>query len=197
MALRLITDATTEYLDLDDIKHHLRLSTASTVEDALLNSYIKAARYYAENYCKRAFGQQTWLLTLDAFPSSGIELARPPLSTALTDLSITYVDSSGASQTLGTTVYTVDHYSEPGRITTAYENDWPDNVRDQKNAVQITFKTGYLSSVVPDDVKHWTRLRVAQMYEQREPVVVGEGFSNLRRDYVDGLLDRHRVLIQL
>lgn len=196
MSLRLITDATAEPIDLADIKAHLRLSTASTAEDALLNSYIKAARYYAENYCKRAFGQQTFQLTLNAFPSSGIELPRPPLSTASTDLSITYVDTSGATQTLGTTVYTIDHYSEPGRVTTAYDNDWPDT-RDQANAVQITFKTGYLSSVVPEDVKHWMRLRVGTMYEHRESVAVGESFVNLRKDYVDGLLDRHRVLIQL
>lgn len=196
MALRLVTDATSEPVSLDEIKLHLRLSTASTVEDSLLTAYIKAARAYAENYTKRAFGQQTWELTLNGFPSSGIELARPPLSTASTDVTITYVDTSGASQTLGSTVYTVDIYSEPGRVTTAYNNDWPDT-RDQDNAVKVTFKTGYSSSVIPEDIKHWIKLRVGSMYEHRESVTVGESFNNLRRDYVDGLLDRHRVLIQL
>lgn len=196
MALRLVADATSEPVSLDEIKLHLRLSTASTVEDSLLTAYIKAARSYAENYTKRAFGQQTWELTLNGFPSSGIELARPPLSTASTDVTITYVDTSGVEQTLGSTVYTVDIYSEPGRVTTAYNNDWPDT-RDQDNAVKVTFKTGYSSSVMPEDIKHWIKLRVGSMYEHRESVTVGEAFNNLRRDYVDGLLDRHRVLIQL
>lgn len=196
MALRLITDATAEPVSLDEIKLHLRLSTASTVEDSLLTAYMKAARGYGENLTKRAWGVQTWELTLNAFPSSGIELARPPLSTASTDLSITYVDTSGVEQTLGSTVYSVDHYSEPGRVTTAYDNDWPDT-RDIPNAVKITFKTGYSSSVMPEDLKHWIKLRVGAMYEHREPVTIGETFSNLRRDYVDGLLDRHKVLIQV
>ncbi len=36
-------------------------------------------------------------------------------------------------------------------------------------------------------------MRVGAMIEHREPIVVGEAFQNLRRDYVDGLLDQYIV----
>ena len=113
MALVLITEATGPCVTVEEIKQHLRLSTSDTSEDALLNSMLMAAQYEAENKTKRALMPETWELVLDSFPDGGIEIPRPPLSSNSTDLSITYIDSSGSAVTLSATAYSVDSDSEP------------------------------------------------------------------------------------
>lgn len=202
MTLRLVTDATAEPVSLDELKIYLRLSTATTVEDAMLASMEKAARTYAENYMKRPCLPQTFKKVLDSFPSE-IVLPRAPLSTNSTDVVITYLDAaSGDSTTLSSTVYDVDVDAEPGRVFLKDGQEWPDHWTS-RNAIQVQFVAGFpLSSSgaeqCPDDIKAWIKLRVGAMYEQREPVSVGPGNAVLEipRSYVDGLLDRH-VLIDV
>ncbi len=196
MGLRLITDAATELVTLAEVKLHLRLSTSDTVEDILLNTFVKAARLQAENITKRALAQETYKLTLDSFPSI-ITLPRPPLSASASDVVITYMDSvSGNSTTLAATAYEIDAASEPGRIVpstnSSNSNSWP-SVYQANNAVTVQFVAG--ATAVAEDVKAWCLIRVADMYEHRESVVIGfNAASVIPRNFVDGLLDRHCII---
>lgn len=202
MTLRLVTDATAEPVSLDELKIYLRLSTATTVEDAMLASMEKAARAYAENYTQRPCLPQTFKKVFDSFPSE-IVLPRAPLSTNSTDVVITYLDAaSGDSTTLSSTVYGVDTDAEPGRVFLKDGQEWPDHWT-ARNAVQIQFVAGFpLSSSgadqCPEDIETWIKMRVAAMYENREPVSVGaaNGVNVIPHSFVDGLLDRH-VLIDV
>lgn len=98
MALRLITDATAEPVSVEDMLDQLRLSTStsdgSSRDRAVIPTYTKAARLQAENLTKRALAFEAWELSLDGFPSGGIEVPRPPISTQTSDMIITYLDSS-------------------------------------------------------------------------------------------------------
>lgn len=202
MTLRVVTDATAEPVSIAELKLHLRLSTVSTVEDSLLTGMEKAARTYAENYMKRPCLPQTFKKVMDSFPDE-IILPRAPLSTNSTDVVITYLDAaSGDSTTLSSTVYDIDVDAEPGRIFLRDGQEWPDHWT-ARNAVQVQFVAGFpLSSSgaaqCPDDIKAWIMMRVAAMYEHREPITIAQsnGLIEVPRSFVDGLLDRH-VLIDV
>lgn len=200
-SLRVTVEATTEPVTLEEQKAHCRIET--TYEDAVIPAYITVARKYAENYCKRSFARQTYEMKIDEFPGAddGIVIPRPPLSSTSTDVSIAYIDTSAAVQTLGSSLYTIDASSEPAviRLSTV-DDDWPET-NDVKNAVTITFAAGYSTSTIvgsthlcPKPVQHWIKMRVANMIEYREPTLSGEGAVNLRRDFIDGLLDEYRIM---
>ena len=200
MPLRRITEPTAKSLTVAECKDFLRIQ-GTTADDLLIDSFITAAERYCENYTKRALQRQQWELRIDYFPGStgAIELPRPPLSTASTDLAVNYVEDTTAGNTtaIATTALEIDYFSEPAKIYPAYENEWPDTVRDQRNAVRITYYSGYVSTaIVPQDIKHWLLLRVGAMYEHREALMAGN-FANqtveLPRNFVDGLLDPYVI----
>lgn len=198
-SLRIVTEATTEPVTADEVKAHCRIET--TYDDSVIAAYITVARKAAENICRRSFTRQTYELKLDAFPDGDIIIPRPPLSSTSTDVVITYIDDTTAAgtTTLSTSLYTIDASAEPAVIRYSTVNDgWPTNVNDVANAVKITFAAGYTTSgtthYCPEPVKHWIKMRVAQMIQFREPTITGEGAINQRRDFVDGLLDEYRII---
>ena len=150
-------------------------SVDSDVDDALINSYIKAARIYATNINGRGMARATYTLTAPRFPTEFI-LPRPPFSTVT---SIKYYDTNGTQQTLADTVYSVDTGSEPGRVVLAYNQSWP-TIRDVYNAVQVVYVSGYASAAaVPENFKQAMRMLIAHWFEYREPIIVGGAVSNV------------------
>jgi len=191
MALRLISESTTEPVTLDETKQYLRLSTSDTSEDFVLTALIKTARIDAETKTKRPYVAKTYRLTLDAFPEGGIELPYPPLSTIAGIVTVNYVNSSGATAHMNSSSIVVDAESEPAMIfpSTADDNDWPDT-NDVVNAVTIQYET---TCAPPENVKTWIKLRVSALYENRNPVVEGRIVQELARNYIDALLDNERL----
>ena len=191
--------SSTEPVSIDEIKHHLRISTATTVEDSLLNSYITAARQVAEQITKRSLINTEWELTIDGFDSEIIELPMgAPLTTSTAHVVITYRKSTGDSTTLPSTCYVVDYRAEPAIIRLPYNGEWPDDVEDAPGAVHIIYRAGYSSltpptTVAPIAIRQWIQMRVGQMYEYREPMISGALIADLKRDFVDGLLDPYRL----
>lgn len=202
-SLRLVTDATAEPVSLDEVKIYLRLQATYEEEDGLITRWIKEARKEAENKMSRCCMPQTWKLVLDDFEDT-MTLPRAPLSTAVGNVVITYLDGvSGDSTTLDSTYYTVDHDSEPGRVRLAYGSNWP-SVYPVENAVQVQFVAGYPLDTVasaqdadtcPEGIETWIMMRVAQKYEDRKPSVDRSQYT-LDRSFVDGLLDEY-VLIEV
>jgi hypothetical protein len=105
--LRLITPPAAEPVQLSDFKNILRIPLGDTSWDSTLEIYLVAAREQIENYCRIALVTQTWLARLDQFPSIPLRydrngypqilLPKPPFQSIQ---SFTYVDTSGAVQTL-------------------------------------------------------------------------------------------------
>lgn len=165
MSLKINTQPTTEPVSLDEAKLHLRVD--STDEDVLIQSYIKAARIYAEKFQNRAFVTQTWDLWLDAFPSKDyLEIPLPPLQSIT---SIKYYDTANTEATMTASDYFVDVKSDPGRVCLAYGKTWPSTTLRDYNGVDITFVTGYgVAELVPENVKSAIKLLVGHFYEHRE-----------------------------
>ncbi|MFM0326088.1 head-tail connector protein [Caballeronia glebae] len=220
MGLRLTQGPAEEPVSLEEAKLHLRVIDSS--EDTLISMLISAARAHAENICRRVFVTQKFDLYLDAFPyytyygvipgyvpvdqlpsawmtmrnyavrfrGSKIDIPFPRLQSVD---AITYVDASGATQTLDPSLYVVDSVSEPGVLTPKTNTYWPDT-ENTTNAVKISFTAGYGSAAdVPAGIKSWILLRVATLYENREEVAIVTRGQVHDLPYVDQLLDPYRI----
>lgn len=162
---RLATAAASEPVTAADVKLYARV--AHSVEDALITSWIAAARKLAEDYQHRAYIEQTWQLAYDDFPDSCILMPRPPL---ISVESIKYYDYADNETVFSAANYSVDTLSEVGRIFLNYGVQWPTVTLRPRNAVLIDFTVGYGAdaSAVPDSVKNAIYLYCTHMYENRE-----------------------------
>lgn len=192
-----------EPVTVADLKTHLRIPTTaqggSSAEDTLLGSFITIARQMAENKTKRAILPSSWLMTIDNFGSSVIELPNPPLSTVSTNVVITYTKTTGDTTTLDSTVYEVEPKAEPGFFRLAYQAEWPTDLQPTPGAVRIAYTSGYSTGSVPEPIQQYIKLRAGQMYEQREAIetdAYGRAIFTkpIYRDFLDGLLDPYTVI---
>lgn len=122
----------------DEAKAHLRVT--STDDDALIDSYIESATAWAEKFCGRAFVEQSWTATLDAFPGcDSIELPKPPL---ISVTSVSYRDSADVSQSFSSANYIVTQDEYGAALTLTQNATWP-STYTRPDAVTIVFLTGY------------------------------------------------------
>lgn len=164
MALVLQTAPASEPLSLSDAKDQLKVDTNAS--DAIISSFITAAREYAETFTRRALITQTWKLYLDEFPKV-IRLTRSPVQSVT---SIEYEDVNGNTQTAATSDYRVDTNSEPARITEADGESWPLE-NHVTNAVIVTFDAGYGDGPddVPEPIKAAMKLHVELLHYRPAP----------------------------
>ena len=136
MSWEIYTPPTAEPIHLDEAKKHLVVD--HTGDDVLIAGLITTARHSVENELRRQLVAATVKYRLDAFPRE-INLPRPPLMEVS---SITYVDTAGDTQTLASTEYTVDKYTEISRVIPAWTKAWP-ATRGIPNSVTVTAICGY------------------------------------------------------
>ena len=181
MALFLVDGPSQEPISLDDAKDHCNVDVGD--DDALITGLIVAARETVEAHTRRKLVTQTWDLTLDTFADcdyyrdGAIWLPFPPVSSIT---SITYLDTSGDSQTWDSSLYLTDLPTGPtarrARITPAYGIYWP-STYSVMNAATIRFVCGYGTEPedVPASLLHAIKMLVSHWYRIREPVSVGAG----------------------
>jgi len=185
-SLSISSRSSIEPIDTTAVNSHLKIQT--TIEDSLLAGWIKAARIQLEHKLKRALVPSSFLMIRDSF-ADDIELLYPPLSSSASDVVITYINGTGGTSTVSSTVYTVDYRSEPGRIYLAYSASWPTDVRDVEGAISIAYSAGYTTATIPQNAVEWIKQRVGIAYKYREPVLDMRGVHTLQRYFVDGLVD--------
>lgn len=187
-----------EPLSIDDAKLWLRVDFPD--DDPLIAGLCSAARQYAEKFCRRSFllGEQ-WKLSLDHFPLaflSELVYQNLPLSEAFPTLdmyslfrpndlaieltmgpvnsvdAITYVDTTGTTQTLAASAYTVvPDFDGNTRIYPAYETGWP-STQNYPQSVNVLYTTG---EAVEDAVLLALKQMVAHWYANREAFVMVSG----------------------
>lgn len=190
-ASKIVTEPVREPFTLAEAKDHLRVDEDQSADDAYIASLIRAARVYAESYTHRALLTQTWDMRMDLLPDE-LEF---PFGQLQSVTSVKYLDSNGTEQTVATTVYDVDTYSDPGRLWLAYGQSWPSH-RYIQHAVRIRFVCGYGSfgSDVPEMVRHGMLLLISSWYENREPVLVGQTATSMPAPVtVEALLGPYRI----
>lgn len=163
VALSVVTEPTAEPIGIQEVKDQARID--GDTEDVLISTWIIAARRLAEAYLKRCFVTTVLRLNLDAFPAGEFRLYRPKL---ISVTSIKYRDTSGVQQTVSSSVYSVDTYSQPGRVRLAYGQSWPD-ARTDTNSIEVVYSAGYgAPTSVPESIKQALRFTVADWFRFRE-----------------------------
>lgn len=192
---RVTVEPTAEPISLEMAKSHLRVDFRD--DDVLITALISAARSWAEVYTRRAFFEQTIVLSLDAFPlfSYGngtippaqlhgypyysaywdplcIRLPRP---STVSVQSITYRDLTNTIKTLDPSTYYVDTTSEPARIVPMPSLTWPTTQLYLPGSVQVTYTAGSYGDGVdvntcPQTIISAMLLMIGHLYEHRETV---------------------------
>ena len=149
MALIIKTPPVSEPVSLAEAKSFLRITDAD--DDALITSLVTAVRQKAENWTRRLFITQTWVLWQDSVPD-GFTLSIPlsPLQ------SVSYIksyDLSNVVSTFDSSNYLIDSSSTPGRVSLNDGQSWPTLLR-RINALEVEFVAGFGgASSVPEPIK--------------------------------------------
>lgn len=204
MALRLIEAPSALPVTLTEIKSHAVISHSA--DDALLAALLKSAVEQAQQHTGRQLVTATWEMSLDSFPrgtnrAAAIEIPRPPLQEIV---SISYLDTDGASRTMLSGSYVVDASPEPGIVFPSLDTEWPDTLPGKPNAVSVRFVAGWAMDAAvspaawtgPDGIKTWICSRVSTLYAHREtlPMVTAlNQIGELPFSFVDCLLSPYIV----
>lgn len=187
MKVKLITAPTLEPVSVEEALAHLRVDFED--DNALIQDLLIAAREKAEEFTWRAFLTQTWDLYLDAFPGSTpnaqsgiwgggrIELPMPPLQSVT---GVYYTPDGLSEQTLSAGSYHVDTIGEPGGVVLKMGYTWPSDTLQAVNGVRVRFVAGWATvEDVPKRLVQGIKLILGHFYENREGIMVGQGFSTM------------------
>jgi uncharacterized phiE125 gp8 family phage protein len=192
MGYTVVTAPAETPISLADAKLHLRLNDDDA--DDLVRGLLDAAIALIENDTRRALVTRTMDFTIDYDwprynnrdsaryndqwlddPWLGgcrrIVLPFPPLQSVT---SITYVDNTGATQTLAADQYLVNKTGIEGVIEPAYAVTWP-TVRRQMNAITVRFVCGYgAADVVPEPLKQAMKLLLWNWHDNPGATTAGQ-----------------------
>lgn len=171
-----ITQPAEEPVTLTQAKLHLRVDGSD--DDALITTYIKAARSWAEGFLGRSIVTQTRRQHLDDWPESIDDPIELQFSNVQSVTSVKYYDVDGVLQTLAPTMYDADLVDSPAKISLVDGEIWP-TTKTRPNAIQIEYVAGYglpstaLPKPIPDEIPVAILHLVATWYATRESVVTG------------------------
>jgi uncharacterized phiE125 gp8 family phage protein len=170
-----------EPLSLEEVRAFLRIqesSPADTDEQAMLESFVIAAREIAERYQGYDLTEKQYDLTLDCFPCE-IDLGYPLQSVDL----ICYMDSDGAVTTMTEgTDYIVD--TVRGLVKPLYGESWPSATLWPSGAITVRFTRGYRESHpywsnTGQRILQGMKMLITGWYEGRYPFAPGASTSEL------------------
>jgi uncharacterized phiE125 gp8 family phage protein len=171
MGMILITPPAVLPVSASEARDHIR--AGDEADDLTLDRLIRTATAALEGphgLLSRALVPQVWRLDLDAFPDV-ISVPLPPCQ-AVT--SVTYLDGTGAQQTLAPSAYVVRGLGDPDGATIhrAAGATWP-TTWSYPGAVSISFTAGY--SLIPEPIRQAILAHVATLYSQREAGIITTG----------------------
>ena len=169
--LTLVTAPTEDPINVLEARAHTRITWPD--EDVQLEALINAATAHLDGrdgILARALMTQTWDYSLPRFPCEDyIALPLAPVQT--NGLAITYKDVSGNEQTFASQNYALsaDRDWRP-KVHLVPGASWP-GTREQADAVKVRAVYGY--TIVPIQIRQAILLLMAHLYENREPVNIG------------------------
>jgi uncharacterized phiE125 gp8 family phage protein len=185
--LRLIEGPADPVVTLAEARLQCRVDDGNTADDAAIERYVAAATQRLDGrdgllgMCLRP---QTWELLTPQFPAGRNPLYLP-LPPTLSVVSIKYLDTTEAEQTVSTDNYrAILGGNEPTRIIpTLAASVWPIAALDVPDAVRVRFTAGHDYSdsppdspepeVVPEPIKQAILLLASHWYENRADAAVG------------------------
>lgn len=199
MAIEILTEPICEPLTCLQVYEHLRINPYDEEIDESSIEYIEtliaAVRTDTEGFLNRALITQTWKYYLDEWPSAKyIEIPKSPLQ-SISSVTVLTVDKVPA--TLDPIYYLIDTVSNRGRLVLAEDESWPTEKLYPMNPIQIEFVCGYGDTPedIPKRIIQALLIGVADLYENRESVIVGQATNVLKLDTVERLLYPYKVWV--
>ncbi|MBN1604618.1 MAG: hypothetical protein JW915_23620 [Chitinispirillaceae bacterium] len=137
-SLKIVTPPLVEPVTAGLVRLHAHIS--HTVEDPVIDMWIRASRVLAEAYLRRALITQTLELSFDSFPQMPIFIPRAPLQNIV---SVKCFDYENIETTIDNSQFLIDTDSQPGRFCFNYGISWPSIQLRQLNSVKIRYVAGY------------------------------------------------------
>ena len=191
MAYKVATAPTSEPFTRAEAKTWLKIPTAVTADDLVVDAIIAAARTWAEQGTSRALMTQTIEEYFDCWPECGVfALSVAPVQSIT---SVSY-QSGGSYVTWSSANYYTDLVSTPCRIVAKAGVSAPSYDTDAPNAFKVVYVAGYASAAsIPANIMHGMRQKMAFMYENREDIPLGAGGTERQRSAA-ALLQSKRML---
>jgi uncharacterized phiE125 gp8 family phage protein len=170
--VRVVTPPTTEPVTIAEAKAQLSIGASDDSHDTELASMIAAAREEWERDTSIALITRTLEHRLPKFLSTVVLSVRPAIAIS----SVTYVDTTGTTQTVASSSYYLD--GDEVRFLDAFVK--PD-VQERSEAVKITYTAGYGSDsrACPELDRMAIKLSLANRFEDRDMIAA----SGERRAY--------------
>jgi len=186
----LVTPPASEPIALSTAKLHLRVD--GVTEDALIATYIAAARQYVEERTGRSMLPTTWRDLRSGFETS-MTLARAPV---ISVSHVKHLDSTLTLQTVSALDYRAILAGGPaggfGFLDLTAGSNWP-STWAQADAVQIEYVAGYADAAsVPPSLIAAILLVLGDLYTNRAALV--EGSLLIVNPTVDALISPHRLI---
>lgn len=156
-------DADVEPVTLPEAKKQVH-AEHHTDDDTYLTALIVAARDHAERYTGTRIAQQIVTVKCDGFDDFDWLPVAPVES-----VTITYVDTAGATQTLADTVYELRADDLDASIVLKYGQTWP--AIQMGSRITVLATVGYVT--VPAALKHALLMFISDAFERREPAASG------------------------
>lgn len=171
-----------EPVTLTQAKAQLRVDFID--DDKLITGLIKAARAHIEASCAVRFAARTGAtFKCDDFSDMG-RLPEAPVSSIT---SISYIDTTGATQTLPTSVYELRSDGIDAAIVLKSDQSWP--AIQMGSRITVTAVVGYTTA--PEEIVQAMLMLVAHFYDSRSAVSVGENGMELPFA-INALISNHR-----
>jgi uncharacterized phiE125 gp8 family phage protein len=167
-----------DLMTLAEAKKHCRVDHSE--EDDVIAGLLAAATAWLDGYSGvlgRALINQTWRLNLSCWPACRIRLPLAPVS-AIT--SIKYYNTANVQQTLGSSNYGLIEDALSPSAEWVFNASLP-SLYERPDAIEVIFVAGYgpAASDVPQAVIVAAKMLIAHLYENREPVNIGNITTNL------------------
>ena len=183
--MKVITAPKIEPVSIAEVKTQLGIDFSQT--DDLISRRIVEARKWVESYTGRALITQTREKRWDCF------VDEHEVESALTVVSVKYIDTDGVETTLDTSDYVLDTYPFIPHVRAAYGVSWP-STRAERNAVRIQYTAGYgpLSTSVEPIIREAIILLVGHWMNNQPQAESGISMSRVPYAVRD-LLDPYRL----
>lgn len=179
MYSRVTEEPSVEPIDRDAIAD-LQLKVDYSIDDALIDIKITAARQHVERVTGLSLITQTREIKLDYFPLE-ITLSNGPVQAD--SVVITYFDGDDVEQTLDSDEYWIDTHSRIARIVP--KNTWP-TTKCRPGAVTVEYYAGFgdVGSDVPAPLREACLSVLGWMYTNRDQPVPDDFIFPLVSNYV-------------
>lgn len=173
--LEVYTYHDTQIVPTSDLKTHLRVTFSE--DDSYIASLEKAAVQMIEEFCNLYLLETVLIQYGNSFNDLNTLFKSP----AKSDSGTVHYKSGGAWTLLAADQYEIVYKIKPPKCVVAVDSSLPD-ADDIFQAWKCTYTVGYATAAdIPDPIIQAIKITVADMYENRQSVIVGKIVSEIPR----------------